>query len=447
MPPVSKPVVYPEVKLVVRAEGYPSGPITVEEAKNLIGWREEPPGAGWKDYDLKDRNGNKIRLERNPTNRPLRLNLALRWMSEMIRGKWALNLETIVFDRFGHVRQGQHRLVGFILADQERELDPLKYGSKELTLCTGLGVGVDPSPEVADTYDTGGGRKLGDVIFQRHKFKGSEEDQEKVSKYLAGAIRLVWLRTGGKTVSSAPHFPHSEAMEFLKSHPKLYDAVSDIESINGKDGLLTPLITLPYASALYYLQSTISGVTSEQVKEFWHSLATGEGLTKGSPILTLRQTLTKMGQSGAKERDALVGAVVKAWIAWIEGKTTTPKDLELKQRKDDSGKLITAEYPQMGGLDTTPEPPLVLERGQKKVVYALGSKTLPLSKIKELTGLQSGQITRMILAANRKGKENPDSLESLGIVAVSLEESEEGKKPNTVVKLTPKGLKLLKGKA
>ena len=44
----------------------------------------------------------------------------------------------------------------------------------------------------------------------------SDKNQKKVALVLSGAIRLVWLRTGGKQLSFATHFPHSEALEFFK---------------------------------------------------------------------------------------------------------------------------------------------------------------------------------------------------------------------------------------
>jgi hypothetical protein len=96
----------------------------VKDGKELLGWKEEPEGKTWEEYDLRDVNGKKVRLEHRITNRPFRMALAKRYSNEILRKKWSLNGETFVIDRKGHVQDSQHRMVGLILAEQERLRDP-----------------------------------------------------------------------------------------------------------------------------------------------------------------------------------------------------------------------------------------------------------------------------------------------------------------------------------
>ncbi|WP_230684294.1 hypothetical protein, partial [Streptococcus pneumoniae] len=78
------------------------------------------------DFLFRDLEGNKIRLKNNNTNRPFRKSLAIRYANEMLRRKWSLNGETIIFDSKDMCQSGQHRLVGLILAEQMRKDDDQK---------------------------------------------------------------------------------------------------------------------------------------------------------------------------------------------------------------------------------------------------------------------------------------------------------------------------------
>src|SRR3990167_7179547 len=204
MPRATK-VVYPEIYAQLRAKHVPDGPLAIEEAKATIGWEAEPkarvPQNGepveevesfGDDYVLKDVFGVKVRLTNNPSNRPFRMPLAERYCNEMLRGKWALNLETIVIDRLGYVQQGQHRLVGFILAEQERAINPHRWGKTPLTLEVLMGFGVSDKPEVANTYDLGAKRSLADVLYRHQKVSKEVTDaqQKAITKVLSSAVRL-----------------------------------------------------------------------------------------------------------------------------------------------------------------------------------------------------------------------------------------------------------------
>jgi len=357
----------------LRMPGSKDGGLTAEDAKQILGWEPEPEKEKWsgEEYTFKDRTGTKVRLGNNPTNRPFRMTLANRWASEMLRGKWSLNGETIVVDCEGDVADGQHRLVGLVLAEQSRAANPDKWGKKPIEVPALIVTGVSDKPEVTDTLNLGQKRSLGDVIFRRREFENlTESEQKKIARILAGALRLVWLRVGGKTVSDAPHFPHSEALEFLGKHPYLVDAsayVFNEEGGGGAEGrLISSRISLGYAAGLLYLGATAKSDPDkdkpdrslwEKAEEFWTLFASGAGLEKGSPILSLRGLLEKAEASGAKGRDAIIGMVAKAWNAFVDGKKLAPAECRIKERVDkDTGRRVLAEEPRMGGLDVEREP-------------------------------------------------------------------------------------------
>ncbi len=430
---VTQEIVHNRVSAVLRAKDEKVGALTVEECKELIGWQEEPEGEDWgTDFVLKDLYNRKIRLKNNPTNRPFRRPLAKRYESEHLRGKWALNLETIVLDKFGFVLQGQHRLTGLILAEQKRQLNPAKWGKSPLVYETLVGFGVDNSPATANTYDLGARRSLGDVLYRHQQFGKtiSEQQQKKISKVLEIAIRLVWLRVGGKQVSFAPHFPHSEALEFYGKHSDILKAVRDIMKLDSPedyDHCIAHYLSLGYAAALHYLMTSAEG--RDKSLEFWGLMASGEGLQKGNPILTLRNELPAPAGSGV-QRDRLIGMVIKAWLLWVAGETATKKDIQITFSTRTGTKGELTEFPRIGGIDSEPDVEVELTQKQLIILKALKGhrKEIGYSELTEDTGLTTGPLSSEILEESRSGKVNMYSLVTRGLVTANQYEPENGKK-------------------
>lgn len=343
--------------------------LSVDDAKQILGWETEPEGEKWESWAFRDLEGKKVRLLNNPTNRPFRMGLAKRYSSEILRGKWAMNGETVIVDRLGHVQSGQHRLAALVLAEQERKKNP-EYWRTEYSwrgpvkMETLVVYGISEKPEVVDTLDIGQKRSLGDVIFRNQDFGDlGERDQKKVSNMLAGATRLAWLRCGGLRVSDAPAFLHSEALDFVEDHEGLHQAVLFVFNEEGGAGVdgrkISSFISLGYASALAYLMAAaktdpegeVDMSLLDKAQEFWTLFASGAGLEKGNPILVLRNLLPKIDASGAMGRDEVVSSVIKAWNLWIDGKKATTKDVRVKKTKNEAGKMILGEEPRIGGLD------------------------------------------------------------------------------------------------
>lgn len=370
---------FDKVGCVLRSKDAKDGPLTVEDAKALLGWqteREDGPKKGWgTDYLFKDLNGDKIRLSNNQTNRPFRMTLAQRYATEMLRKKWALNGETIVVDRKGKVQSGQHRLVALVLAEQTRakavEHWREAYGWRGSVSIEALMVtGINDQPATVDTLDIGQKRSLGDVVFRNDTFKeANDRDAKRLSNMLAGATRLCWLRSGGKTVSDAPHFPHSEALDFIQDHPRLVKAVEFIfQEDGGKEKLISQFVSPAYAAGLLYLMAT-SGTDPDRyqaegsealdhslwdkAEDFWVKLAQGVGnKSDGSPLFHLRNRLLRIDAGGAIGRDEIIGTVIKAFNLFADGKKAkSAKDVTIKKSRNDDNKIVLGEEPRLGGLD------------------------------------------------------------------------------------------------
>lgn len=418
------------------------GPLTVDEAKELIGWQEEPQGENWgQDFALKDTFNRKIRLTNNPTNRPLKLAIAKRYASEFLRKVWMLNLETIVFGVSGQIRDGQHRIVGFILAEQQRAINEKEWGSDPLIMEVLLGFGVSDAKDVADSYDKGQSRTLEDVVYRHEDFgvRTSDKEQRKISKLLSVALRLAWIRMGGLTVSNAPHFPHSEALEFYEKNPLILRSVKlAIGWDNGesKERLISSSISLGYVAALHYLMSRVN---KSQADEFWSTFASGENLKTGSPILSLKKHLTKAKAGTGLQRDAIVGACVKAWLAFVAGENLSTKEVALKRKKEGE-KLVLSEFPRIGKLDVEKEVPHRLTIKQQLILSCLSKSDaddLTYTELAEKTGLSLGNVSREIISSN-------GSLSNHDLVSVNQFEPQEGeKKAPYHVSLTKAGSQLV----
>lgn len=350
------------------------GPIDSLMAMQILGWEMCQDGHPL----LKDMEKNPIVCTKNSTNRPFRMGYAKSYMLDMLRKKWQLNGETIVIDRKGNVQSGQHRLIGLILAEQERKRDPekwAKYWPEPVYIEAVVFEGISDAREVTDTLDLGQKRTLSDVLFRGNLFdkKIPPKKRQTLCNIASGAARLVFIRSLGKAVSDAPSFPHSEAIEFIEQqHPKLLESVAHIweeeGDISTEGKRISKFLSLAYASGLHYLMSTcatdpdvfreqgakaLDFSNEEQASSFWTIFADGEGLPTAHPIQVLREALRRSEASSAKQRDEILGMVIKSFNLWMDGKTKVkPSDIEVEKDEDpETGKTIMTEEPRLGGID------------------------------------------------------------------------------------------------
>lgn len=409
----------------------------IEKVMDLLGWEVVEDGF----FHFTDINGAKVLLknclkvvgDKREMNRPFRIGLAKRYMSEHLRKKWALNGQTVIFDWNNVCHNGQHCMVGYILAEQMRMLNkPVHPGSEigwkdKCKMFWGHGGpitcplivvhGVDPA--VADTLDLGLKRTMGDMFFRQDKFsvealdsvgkgeakpakangkKGkaqpvalptppmSEKTRRTLCNILSNAARLVWLRAGGRKISDAPHFPHSEAVDFVEAHPKLEEAVLYIWGLEGGTGkggrkVSRFIGSLGVAAGIYYLMASSSTDPDEyaeigpgalnfdnekKAREFWARMAEGTNLNSTDPIYVLREHLPSVDGGSALGREEKICMIVKAFNIWAEKKKAELKDVTVRKDKNDNGKLILAEAPKLGGLDI--EEPEKIEDDFTKIV-------------------------------------------------------------------------------
>jgi hypothetical protein len=345
-------------------------PMNNVQAMLLIGYELAADGRAV----FKDPEGNQIMLTNNVSNRPFRTAYAKRYMLDKLRRKWKLNGETIIIDENGHVQSGQHRLVGLIWAVMLWKKDPAKWAKYWSTPPVDECVifhGISSDRDTVNTLDIGQKRTLSDVLFRDSRWPKDMPARKKqqLSNVLAGAARLVWLRAQGKKVSDAPHYPHSEALDFVEEHPGMAESVYHIWAAQGgeaADGqMITRYITMAYAAGLHYLMAgsateseeyqtrgpeALNWALKDRADLFWSTFATAKD-TGTDPIGVLKRLLRGTEASTSRGRDEIITMVIKAFNLWMDGKKKADADEIEPEMKEKDGKWRLAEDVRLGGMD------------------------------------------------------------------------------------------------
>ena len=208
-------------------------------------------------------------------------------------GEWDDTLgDPLRFDTKGQLIDGQHRLWAVVEAEQ-----PVTF-----VLRTGL-------PESAIvSFDQGRPRTLGDMLSMQ---------KEAYPDALAASVRILWnyettgfiRRQFGRT--KRPSTP--QLLAFLEKHPHLRDGLRHAGQLRKHlGGGVAPWVVLQYL---------LSSVDADDAQHFLRRLETGEMLSEGSPILTLRKTLIP-NKTSLRPFDAthFSAYVFKAWNYYRDGK-------------------------------------------------------------------------------------------------------------------------------
>lgn len=370
-PPVEeREVQYPEITAVV-ATAETGGAVTVELAKEYLGWEEETDDVKFgPDYLFTDLTGKKIRCRNNTRNRPLDERWAYTIAQEHLQRRWRINGEAIVVGRCGEVLSGQHRLVGLVLAEQLRQADPEHWSENwpgEVTMDTVIVFGVDERDDVVNTLDTGKSRSFADVLYRSELFaKYAPKDRKTYARASDYATRLLWTRTGAKEDAYAPTKTHAEGMAFLYAHPSLIDQCVKHVVTEENKGSITQFVPLGTAAGMCYLMAATNSDPAKYAKtheekalnlklldraqEFWVALSGGSNELKAVRDAVKSLTDPDTGDGGtAAERQAIL---VKAWHRFAVNESVTPASVKLRYvTSAEDGSRILDESPVIGGID------------------------------------------------------------------------------------------------
>ena len=231
-------------------------------------------------------------LRANTHNRRLREAAIVRLTGAIERGEYTLNGESIVFTYEGVLSDGAHRLTAIVRA--------------------GIGVwavvvwGV--SPDSQDSQDTGLTRTAADV-FQFHH-ESNAHDLAAATSYLWYYRTHGWIGSGW-TANSSP--TRAQLLTVLEENPGLRDSLAW--------GWQTQTLMRGRSSGatLHYVFSRID---VDAADDFFMRFVSGEGLSAGHPILTLRDVLIRDGfNKPAMPLSRRTALIILAWNAYRKGRT------------------------------------------------------------------------------------------------------------------------------
>jgi hypothetical protein len=222
-----------------------------------------------------------ILAERNPHNRKLSAALVRKLSAALRRGEWRVNGETVVFDREGNLKNGQHRLTACV--------------ETGIALETWVVFGVDPA--CFSTMDRGKNRDTADDLSIGH---------EKNTHTLAATLAMVWREENGGAWRIDLHPSSDQLQDVLRRHPGIRDAANWVAAKS-----IVKLLTPRIGGYCFY---RFAALDPAEAVRFFDDLRLGIGLEGGDPVLLLRNRLIE--NKTAKTRlkmDEVIALVTKAW--------------------------------------------------------------------------------------------------------------------------------------
>lgn len=228
----------------------------------------------------------------------------------MTRGEWRFNGGTLCVSPSGRLIDGQHRLAACVRSGKPFE--------------TLLVVVPDAAQE---TMDQGTKRTFSDFLHMRG---------EPYSTTVAAVTNLVYAyeQDGVPSAQNRPgQATPQQKFDVLDRHPGIRDSVERVPRV--------PNLTHSLAATMHYLFSRADPAGAD---EFFRLLASGEGLSIGHPIHTLRERLLREATNPSSQLHSRVRTafIVTAWNYWQRGE-------ELKRLQFRAGGARPDRFPAIEG--------------------------------------------------------------------------------------------------
>lgn len=378
---VAEEIKYPDFDIIKHLIKEGNG-LKAEDAIRLIGFETEPEGEKWDDnFFGMDINGKRFRVKYNTRNREWTRAWSLHLMQDMLKKNWhGDNGETWIFGKSGRALSCQHRLLALIFAEQER-LNPKhaaywkEYWDGPVEIDAVLMVGVSEDQATVNTLDNVKPRTFADVLFSDpSRFKNLKGSQRtKAVKAAEFAIRFLWTRTGRKGDAYSGKLTHSEAANFLNSHPHVIKSVDHIVTEASAPGsVLTKYSPLGSAAGLLYLMGCSNtdgshyhnlrrqGEVTEKGMDWslWERACTFWTVISKGQAASIREAVAAISDGEDPTTDEKLIVILRAWAIYAKGgKPTSMEAIRLQPEedytKDDEGfrSLKPSAYPELGGID------------------------------------------------------------------------------------------------
>lgn len=239
-------------------------------------------------------------LECNDANRPLNSRKARMYADDMLNGRWQYNGETISIGEDGRLKNGQHRLMAIVIANQP-QLMRVDYGV----------------PNSVTIYDRGKGRTTLDTFVMGGR---SRDIYNNITISIA---RLHYMVQHLLLNKSNIYVSDTAVEEFISKNE---DTLSAIVSLRKYSHSGTTRVSTQSAVILlpcYYAYK--SGVPIEKLDEFCRIVNVGYGSGDDiSPAVTIRNDImgNKININGGGSKARILGCwrVERAIADYVEGK-------------------------------------------------------------------------------------------------------------------------------
>lgn len=256
-------------------------------------------------------------LEGNTFNRDVSSVLVKSMASDMIKGSWKLNGDSIKFASNGRLVDGQHRLSAIVESGE--------------TLKTFVCGGMDFS--TFDTLDIGKKRALRDLM----KISG-------VKHYVTAAAATKWLiklDTDGEPARQIRMKEPEQLEYYTERADDIQEAIRAINNLKlSDDGKKSATLSKSLkiqcseglAIALYYRFAKFNADRTQRFFHFWNDASLRPDMAGTSPVAILAQALAErnmeMMRIGGRfhDMDRLI-MIVTTWNAWIRGEKLSSKML------------------------------------------------------------------------------------------------------------------------
>lgn len=183
-------------------------------------------------------------------------------------------------------------------------------------------------PESQAFMDQGAKRSFGDVLHIAGEASANE---------LSAATKGVfWWEYDGLPVGTGrgQEPTISQLFDVLDRHPGIRESLAYV----GKN----PFVTQSFAAIHHYLFSMVDGDSAD---EFMRLFATGENLSKGNPVHTLRERLLRERAKSTTQLHTKVRSLFmhRAWQAWQDGINLAKLDFRSKDLRPDRFPSIVVE--------------------------------------------------------------------------------------------------------
>jgi hypothetical protein len=254
-------------------------------------------------------------MQANASNRGFRKRHSANHLRDMTADKWMINGDAIKLSR--PLRRGEVEDLpeGYVMfMDGQHRLEACISSGKPFVTLVVYGL----EPESRDTMDTGISRTMADVL----KMEGHIN-----APVVASVLRRIWMwRIGDKRFSGTTRPTHGELLELYQKDPNGFDSAADKGYwVKSSFADASPSVV----ATAYYLCYEVS---PSQAPWFFARLKDGAELPVGSPILSLRNRLTR---ERVEKRTAIphhqLALILKAWNHYRDDQSIS----RLQQALDD----------------------------------------------------------------------------------------------------------------